>query len=115
MLQSAAAFTRVETAVDESEHGNSSADSETKTLVTCHSVEAVKLFRKEQFPIVHSSIQSDCSGNLTFLQNLFTSFSPFVYLQNYWLLNTESPEESSKNRGTANEPSEEGQKTNDLV
>lgn len=54
MLQSAAAFTRVETAVDESEHGNSSADSETKTLVSCHSVEAVTVFGKEQFPIMHS-------------------------------------------------------------
>lgn len=115
MLQSAAAFTRVETAVDESEHGNSSADSETKTLVSCHSVEAVTVFGKEQFPIMHSCIQNDCSENLTFLQNLFTSFGPFVYLKNYWLLNTESPEESSKNRGAANEPWEEGQKNNDLV
>ena len=98
MLQSAAAFTCVETAINESEHGNSSADSETKTLVSCHSVEAVTVFRKEQFPIMHSSIQSDCSENLMFLQNLFTSFSLFVYLQNYWLLTTESPEESSKNK-----------------
>lgn len=67
MLACAAAFTRVETAVDESEHGNSSADSETKTLVSFHSVEAVTVFGTEQFPIMHSSLRSNCSENLTFL------------------------------------------------
>lgn len=59
MLASGATFTSVETAVDESEHGNSSADSETKTLVSCHSVEAVTVFGTEQFPIMHSSLQSN--------------------------------------------------------
>lgn len=34
-LQSAAAFTRVKTAINESEHGNSSAVSQTKTLGSC--------------------------------------------------------------------------------
>lgn len=74
----AAAFTGVETAVDESEHGNSSADRETKSLGSCHSVEAVTVFGEEWFPIVHSSIQNNCSENPTFLQDLVTSFSPFV-------------------------------------
>lgn len=97
VLQSAAAFTHIETAVDESEHGNSSAVSETKTLGSCHSVEAATVFGKEQFPIMHSSIH-DCSRSQTFLQNPSASFNPFVCLQKCWLLSTESPEKSSKSK-----------------
>lgn len=112
MLQSAVAFTSVETAVHESEHGNSSADSKTKTLVSCHSVEAVTVFGKEQFPIMHSSTHTDCSENLTFLQNLFTSFSPFVCLKNW---NTKSGGEKQEQTGVQQMSLLRKDRKNDLV
>lgn len=110
MLQSAAAFTPGETALGESDRGNGSADSRTKTLVSCHGVEAGSVFGKEQFPITHASVQSDCSENIS--AELFYRPSVPLFTSKTTACGAQKVQRRAvrTNRGTANEPCEKRQK-----
>lgn len=90
-LQSAAAFTHVETAIDESEHGNSSAVSQTKTLGSCPHCIWKRVVPNYAFQYTRLLREPNISAGL------FYCLQSFVCL-NCWLWNTESPGESSKNK-----------------